>query len=109
MVVTDRLTKSVVYEAMKDTTAEHVARKLIDIVFRHHGLPSAIVSDRGSQFASHVMKVVCHCWGINSGCLQRGTLRPTAQRNEPTKRPKHICVYSPTLSRATGPINYRQP
>ena len=47
MVITDRLSKSVVFEPMAATTAEAVAERLLNSFIRHHGLPSAIVSDRG--------------------------------------------------------------
>lgn len=59
MVVTDRLSKSVVFEALKDITAETTARTLIRSVVQHHGIPSAIVTDRGTQFTSRMWKRLC--------------------------------------------------
>jgi hypothetical protein len=59
MVITDRLSKSVIFEAMASTTAEAVAERLLRCLIRHHGLPSAIVSDRGPQFVGHVWKRIC--------------------------------------------------
>jgi transposase InsO family protein len=59
MVITDRLSKSVIFEAMASTTAEAVAERLLSSFVRHHGLPSAIVSDRGPQFVGHVWKRIC--------------------------------------------------
>ncbi|KAM4057323.1 reverse transcriptase (RNA-dependent DNA polymerase) [Hirsutella rhossiliensis] len=42
MVVTDRLSKSVVLESLKDITAETTARALLRNVVQHHGVPRAI-------------------------------------------------------------------
>ena len=53
MVVTDRLTKMVVCIPTKSTaTAPQVADAFIRHVFRHFGLPEAIVSDRDVKFTS---------------------------------------------------------
>ena len=59
MVITDRLSKSVIFEPMVGTSAEEVAQRLLEGVFRHHGLPTAIVSDRGPQFVSNFWRLVC--------------------------------------------------
>ena len=59
MVITDRLFKSVIFEAMASTTAKDVANRMLYCLVRHHGLPRAIVSDRGTQFVSHVWKRIC--------------------------------------------------
>ena len=52
MVVTDRLSKSIIAVPMKETRAIDVAQTLLEHIFQHHGLPTAIVSDRGTQFVS---------------------------------------------------------
>jgi len=36
-----------------------------DRIFRYHGLPETIVSDRGPQFASRVWKHLCSCLKID--------------------------------------------
>lgn len=59
MVVTDRLSKSVVFEPLKDITAETTAKALVRNVVQHHGIPSAIVTDRGTQFTSRLWKRLC--------------------------------------------------
>lgn len=59
MVVTDRLSKSVVLEPLKEATAEDVSRALLQSVVRHHGLPKAIVSDRGTQFTGQLWRRLC--------------------------------------------------
>ncbi|MFN9108612.1 MAG: transposase family protein [Bacteroidota bacterium] len=42
--------------ATKDTTAETVATHLIDTVIARHGCPKRILSDRGAQFTSSLVK-----------------------------------------------------
>lgn len=66
MVITDRLSKSVVFEPMASITrlTESVAERLIVSLIRHHGLPRAIVSDRGPQFVSLMWKRICELLGI---------------------------------------------
>ena len=52
MVVTDRLSKSIIVVPMKETRTIDVAQTLLEHIFQHHGLPTAIVLDRGTQFVS---------------------------------------------------------
>jgi len=46
-------------------TAEGLAKLFCDRVFRYHGLPETIVSDRGLQFASRFWKHLCSCLMID--------------------------------------------
>ena len=55
MVVTDQLSKSIIVVPMKETRAIDVAQTLLEHIFQYHGLPTAIVSDCGTQFCEHVM------------------------------------------------------
>ena len=52
MVVTDRLSKSIIVVSIKETHTIDVAQTLLEHIFQHHGLPTAIVSDRGTQFVN---------------------------------------------------------
>jgi hypothetical protein len=52
MVVVDRLSKHRHVIGCHDISAPAVARLFLDNVWKHHGLPDTIVSDRGSQFVS---------------------------------------------------------
>ena len=45
-------------------TADDVAEMLIDSIFRLHGLPSSIVSDRGPQFVSRLWNKFCESMNI---------------------------------------------
>ena len=59
MVITDRLSKGVILSACPDITAETVAKIFIRDFYRLHGLPKAIVSDRGTQFTGLLWTRVC--------------------------------------------------
>ena len=50
VVITDRFSKGVMLEPLRITTAEDVACIFLRNFYRRHGLPSSIVSDRGTQF-----------------------------------------------------------
>jgi hypothetical protein len=60
MVITDRLSKGVILEPMESIDALYVAKKFISIFYRYHGIPTAIVSDRGTQFVSMFWAHFCH-------------------------------------------------
>ena len=57
LVVVDRLTKMVHFiPTIEKTSAEGLARLFRDNVWKLHGLPESIISDRGPQFAAGLMK-----------------------------------------------------
>ena len=65
LVVADRLTKMSHFIACKkSTSAMETANLLIDNVFRFHGLPDDIISDRGPQFTSKFWKSINDIFGI---------------------------------------------
>ena len=70
LTVIDRLSKERHYIACtaseEGTSAEATAGLLIEGVFRLHGLPDSVVSDRGPQFTADVWKSFCTRLGINS-------------------------------------------
>lgn len=60
LVFVDRLGKGVLLEACHSTiSTEELARIFIRRVYGLHGLPTAMVSDRGPQFISHFWKRLC--------------------------------------------------
>ena len=64
-VVVDRLTKQRHFVPCQDSVdAETLAEMFIDHVWRFHGLPESIVSDRGPQFASDFWGHLCKQLGI---------------------------------------------
>ena len=55
LVVVDWLTKMAHFiPTRKDITATETTEELMKHVFKHHGLPDKIISDRGTQFAAKV-------------------------------------------------------
>jgi transposase InsO family protein len=65
LVVVDRFSKEVEFiPCNKTTTVLDTARLYLHNVWKNHGLPSSIVSDRGPQFASQVMRDLCKRLGI---------------------------------------------
>jgi transposase InsO family protein len=60
LVVVDRLTKMRQFTACRtDCSAEDLTNLFIRDIFRLHGLPAVVVSDRGPQFASMFWARVC--------------------------------------------------
>jgi hypothetical protein len=67
LVVVDRLTKMSHFIPCRDScTAEEVALLYRDSVWKHHGLPASIVSDRGAIFVSTFWRNLCSRLGIQS-------------------------------------------
>ena len=65
--VVDRLSKERHYIATtKELNAEGLADLFLKHVWKHHGLPQSIVSDRGSQFISDFWKFLCKRLGITA-------------------------------------------
>lgn len=59
LVITDRLGKGVILEPCDKIDAPTIARKFIRIFYAYHGIPSAIVSDRGNQFVRDFWSRFC--------------------------------------------------
>ena len=57
LVIVDRLTKMVYFiPTMEKTLAEGLARLFRDNVWKLHGLPKSIISNRGPQFIAGLMR-----------------------------------------------------
>jgi len=67
LVVVDRLTKMAHFVPTTErTSAEGLARLFRDNIWKLHGLPDSIISDRGPQFAAGIMKELNHMLGIET-------------------------------------------
>jgi len=67
LVVCDRLSKMMHFVATTErTSAEGLARLFRDNVWKLHGLPKSVVSDRGPQFATELMKELNKMLGIET-------------------------------------------
>jgi len=67
LVVVDRLTKMVHFiSTTEKTSVEGLAKLFRDNVWKLHGLPESIISDRGPQFAAGLMRELNRMLGIKS-------------------------------------------
>ncbi len=65
LVIVDRLTKIVHYEPVKVTIdAPGLAKVIINVVMRYHGVSESIITDRGSLFTSKFWSLLCYFLGI---------------------------------------------
>ena len=65
LVIIDRLTKMVYYTPIKITlNAPGLAKVIIDVLVRHHGLSDLIVINWGSLFTSKFWSLLCYLFGI---------------------------------------------
>ena len=65
LVVVDRCTKMCHFIPTKTTIdAEGTARLFVDNIFRLHGMPDSIVSDRDPRFTGKFMRTLCETLGI---------------------------------------------
>ena len=86
MVVVDRLTKMVHLIPMQLTTsAPQVAQLLNTHVFKLHGLPDSVVSDRDPRFVSHFMTELWKLWGVQQ-CLSTAYRPQTDGQSERMNR-----------------------
>jgi transposase InsO family protein len=65
MVITDAFSKYTELAAIKDKSAETVARAFFEKWICRHGVPRTIISDRGKEFLNNVMKDLCDFMGID--------------------------------------------
>ena len=67
LVVVDRFTKMAHFvPTTKRTSTEGLARLFRDNIWKLHGLPDSIISDRGPQFAAGIMKELNCMLGIET-------------------------------------------
>ena len=65
LVVVDRFWKEVEFiPCTKSVSTFDTVKLCLHHVWKHHGLPTGIVSDRGPQFTSQLMKDICKRLGI---------------------------------------------
>ena len=64
LVVVDRLTKMTHFGPCKDTsTARELAQLFVDMVWKHHGLPLRLTTDRGPEFTNKFIAAMCEIVG----------------------------------------------
>ena len=99
--IIDRLSKERHYAPCtatdKGTDVKNAVKILLHYVFRTHGLPSSIISDRGPQFVAAVWKAFCKRLGIKaklSTAFHPPTNGQTERANQDIEaRLRHFCNY----------------
>ena len=95
MVVTDQLSKSIIDVLIKETRAIDVAQMLLEHIFQHDGLLTAIVSDRDTQFVSMLWTEVCRLVKISrrlSTAFHPETDGATEQANQELET--YLCIFT---------------
>lgn len=64
LVVVDYCSKWVELFPLRVAKTPQIARILVEEVFTRWGTPAYLVSDRGAQFTSHLLNLVCKQWGV---------------------------------------------
>ncbi|UYV69962.1 hypothetical protein LAZ67_7001332 [Cordylochernes scorpioides] len=64
IVLTDYYTRFAETKAVSEATVKEVSTFLIEQFFLRHGAPRFLISDRGSQFTSNLMKEVMKMWKV---------------------------------------------
>ncbi len=64
LVVVDYCSKWVELFPLRTAKAPQIARILVEEIFTRWGTPAYLVSDRGAQFTSHLINLICKQWGV---------------------------------------------
>ena len=75
LLVVDQLTRYAEAFALPDQKAKTIARALVDGVFAKHGIPDKLLTDRGKNFTSVLLKEVCQYLGVRQ--LQTSAFSPS--------------------------------
>lgn len=116
LVITDRLSKGVIFIPVADLSAETLAQVMIEKYVAYHLLPSAIVSDRGASFVNGVWACLCKLLNVKqrlSTAYHPETDGSTERMNQTLEEYlRHYCTYYQTnwdqlLPLAQAAINAR--
>ncbi len=64
LVIVDYCSKWVELFPLRAARAPQIAQILIEEIFTRWGTPAYLVSDRGAQFTSNLISLVCKQWGV---------------------------------------------
>ena len=103
LVIVDWLTKMVHYKPVKVTIdASGLAKVILNVVFRYHGLPNSIMSNRGSLFTSKFRSFLYYSSTSNESSQLPSIFKRTAKSNEKTARWRYTSKPLSTSNRMTG-------
>jgi hypothetical protein len=94
LLVEDTASRWVELFALRDATADSVAKILIEEVFMHYGLPRRVISDNGSQFVSAVMQKSMLVMGVQQSLIPvyHPEANPVERKNRELKQLLAILV-----------------
>jgi hypothetical protein len=107
MVVTDRLSKQRHFIGCGSMEAKYTARMFLYHVWKHHGLPKTIVSDRGTQFVSRLWQRLCQRLGISTKLSTAYHPETDGQSRTPIKSSSNTSVLTSTMLKTSGWIGCR--
>ena len=85
-VIVDRFSKMTHFIPLKQPAgAKELARIFVKVIWRLHGLPTDIISDRDARFTSLFGNLCAKCWKSDNACQHHFTLKLTDKRNGSTK------------------------
>lgn len=64
LVIVDYCSKWVELFPLRQAKAPQIARILVEEIFTRWGTPAFLVSDRGAQFTSNLLNLICKQWGV---------------------------------------------
>ncbi|UYV79055.1 K02A2.6-like, partial [Cordylochernes scorpioides] len=115
IVLTDYYTRYAETRAVSEATVKEVSKFLVEDIFLRHGAPQYLISDRGSQFTSNLMKEVMktckikHCFTTSyhpqtNGLTERlnRTLINIVAKNWDEILPFITHAYNTTIQETTG-------
>lgn len=103
LTIIDRFSKFVCFVPLPQLpTATETAGVLVNQVFRNHGIPSDIVSERGPQFVSQVWRAFCSALGATVSLSSGYHPQYTGRLSVPTKSWKLPSVVSPPRTPLIG-------
>ena len=102
-VVVDRMTKMAHFVPVPDTiTPEGLAKVFLGYIFKYHGLPKEIISDRGSVFTSRFWTEITRLLKIKKNLSTAYHPETDGRRNELMQLWNSTYARTVTISRTTG-------
>ena len=103
-VVVDRFSKAIVITpCLKSITAEETSQLYLDNVWQRTGLPRTVISDRGPQFTSKVMRETWSKLNIDQALSTAFHPQTNGETEALTKKLNNSSKCSVTTNRTTGP------
>ena len=110
LTVVDRFTKMAHFlPCVKSISSQETTDIIMREVFRHHGLPNDIISDRGPQFISHFWKHLCDGLQISCKLSSLYHSETDGQQNAQIKHLSNIFDVSSIINKMIGYIFYTLP